>query len=1320
MRIPFFENRVLEVFSDNSVLEWSREATATRLAAAAASAAASITPMNTVHTRQLPGILDLPDFIAEESDQEEVQESDISFDMAESVESSDEDEEDDMDEVETTAIANSTSATSPPLQTRSLATVQSFERLNLGPPQFDNRARESTATSVLSSSLSSYHQSTIPEEADDDIIPPPPTYEPVDTGVLQPQRTGAGSIIEVPHVPLVIDDPAERHLVHDRVGIIKRITGTILAQKYDAESCPHPPLFILLPENPSRWSFGNVLHNKMRLHFLCDCCEHEVFTYDWQETRGTASKRNIHVDQTKGFELRLDQYADQMLLIKFGQYILNHLRMLQYGVSLEETFVAAAFDRPVPLMSSSGTNVGGRSGIDPQLFFKLKQNVERSIAYMEALLGDEYEEDELTEAIKKLDLNDFRLLDTIVKRPSFTQPAASISNVSTQEEASHDIHRGGSGLYRVTLTGGNVRWGCEKFYNANYQSMDKVFVNKLQYLQMAFDTHTRSSTFVGSNENQLNSRIIAVSKIRSLFKVDFTIDWNFTKSNLTMLSDLMKRDATTVSTLSIRFSKNVPPLHWRKHPNATTGDDDQPIGAILNLVKNRKIKFLALEGDVDILSVPNLGAMDFSNLDILSVMKTNNRSFAFHKTIAAGGGGQDAGEQQHPRNLTQETYIPMLVSALPAFTFLTEAALGFPDTIPGHIRILQACVTGLSRLQRLDLFRIAGSSSSGSGLNRKLELSASIVSSKIVRLYLAECRAVGEAKARLLESLEELLTDEGAELEDLELRFIGFNDRHAHALEFGTRPVGAKHCCRLRRLVIHGNGLEHAGVSAMKRVLRRATRPPQHTLENLLAGGDGASSVAAAAPASAVDPDSLSFGTLLGEPTLAHLELCSIDSMSDGNWATLLSELQLTRLITLDLQGVWFGDRAIASLAKGTTDASGSGGMLSSLSSPPQSPTSDSFSTASSSSPPSSPSLPPPAFFSASAPLQLQTLRLSCSSLSRKGIGHMQELLSRLIHLSTISLHGFRKVTAEDWMDILARVSFRWIEVIEIVSPGYDDACAQYLGDRIHAREQMLEQTTIVTEDNEPTLPGYSARPITTSAAAASTSSTSTSTSTTVVTTGPSTSPLSTSPNTARNSFSNLIRTGTIRGNRDDQNNKKTEPKPAAPATTPPVVKPTPFQKYLEIDLRYTDVSAKGLSILRGRMTDQAKKVVIRMRDGEEEFDVEDHELQSTSSSSSSTLGKKLEAERSSTAAMMTSAANGRRLSGGGLTSTATLTMSTIASSSSSAGSSSTSRPTAASSSSSSSTPMQQLPHGASSNASITSNNSTMRRLKSAFMTTKK
>lgn len=676
-----------------------------------------------------------------------------------------------------------------------------------------------------------------------------------------------------------------------------------------------------------------------------------------------------------------------------------------------------------------------------------------------------------------------------------------------------------------------------------------------------------------------------ISKIKALFRMDITLDWEFGKSQLDTLAETLRREATTVSTLALRLTKRVHPLAWRKHLPIPS-EDQQPINAIINLIKNRKIKHLILEGDVDLMSVPNIGTMDFTNLDILSIMKTN---------LQPGRVGP-----------TQDEYIPELVSFLQPCNFLTELSLGFPDSIPGHVRILQACIAGLSRLRRLDLFRVLGNKSygneskGGTAINRKLELSASVSSARVTRLYMAECKATGESKVRLQESLEELLMDEGSYLEDLELYSVGFGDKLAHALEFGTRPISGHDHCRLRRLIIHGNGLELGGILALKQVLKRATKSDQRSApqENGGNAASSSSSLGMAVTATADEnPESLSFGTMREQTTLMHLELRSMDTLTDHDWASLLNESNLQHLVTLDLQGVGFGDRAMKTLARtGHTQDSDS-------TSPPASPADESSSLASTSVGSLLPTAPP-AFFSSSAPLRLQTLGLSSSALSHKGVEHMQEFLSRLIRLSTLSLHGFRKVTSEHWVDILARISFRRIEVFEIVSLGFDDDCLRYLCERIKSRERAQEipsLTSATDEVSQADLPTYHVRPsVDSTLSVATTSSISTSSS-------------SGSPSTLRNprreSFSSRLHStmsGLSTRQRPGNNTDPAENIPSSPSrVTASTPGPTPSQKYLEIDLRYTDVTSNGLTLLRADMIGQAKRVFVHTRDGENENDNE-------------------------------------------------------------------------------------------------------------------
>lgn len=1133
-RIPYFENRVLEVVTGDTTLEWSRDATASRIAAAIAAGISynsSNTQINTVHTDPLPGVLSDGD--------------DVSIDMVESDVSSDEEV---MSEVEDEDEDEQEHQPTRPSQNHGI--VHSLERITLRPPPFSTPA-------------------IIEEATEDQALP---LYELEDNGTI---RLGAQTEQVVNVVPTVLDDPTERHLVHNRVEFIRRISKKIIMQDYGSAESAHPPLFIILPENPLQWS-PNILHNKMRLYFLCDRCMHEMSLYTGSSnTPNSTNQRNIHA-VGPGFEIRLDQYPDQQLFVKFGHYILNLLRMLQYGVYFDGYFVAAAFDRAVPPLMSGATAVAGR--MDVQLFYKFKTNVERSIAFMEALLGDDYE-DEQAEMVSRLDTNDFRLLDLIVKRSPYAQAVATIGLTSTvdhdRDPSLTDCYQGGSSLYKIQSQSGYARWACDKIYQHQHETLDKVFADRLKFLQASMNPHTRAAVIKTTSDHILNMRVISISKIKALFRIDLTLDWAFEKDQLNIVTETLRQDAASVSSIAIRFGKKVPPIVWK--------DDhqQQQIDGVVNLLKHQQIKHAILEGDVDLMSIPNIGTMDFTNLDVLCMIKTNNRSASFTMVSSPSDGSSHVPVVTSlPRAWTQDIYIPRLTSFLQSCGFLTELSLGFPDVVPGHIRILQTCITALTRLRHLDLFRVLSSHSSNtsSPVPRRLELSANFSASHTTRLYLSECKTVGDGRARLMESLEELLLDEGAYLEDLELRFIGFNDKHAHALEFGTRRVNGRHSCRLRRLVIHGNGLESRGASAFRRVLKRATRFRRMSDLN----GE-ASTRSIPAPAQPAEEGEFSFGNMLVLPTLTHLELCSLDSVDDSDWARLLSDLNPTRLITLDLQGVWFGDEAMAALARAhnqETDDTDS-------SSPPVSPLEQTFSA-------------PPAFFSPSAPLKLQTLRLSCSTLSRKGVGHFQGFLSRLIHLSTLSLHGFRKVSADDWRDVMGRIEFRWIEIIEIVSSGFDDGCALYLGERLQAREQT-ELSPTTESDAEVFLPPYSERP---NSIASTTSSSSTSTTT------------STTPSSVgrRDSFSSrLFSMGSLgsmaspaMASTTTSTYKPRKSKDSEAKRLPPRPKANPSRKYLEIDLRYTDVSAKGLTQLREALYGQAKKVVVRMRDGEEEEDDED------------------------------------------------------------------------------------------------------------------
>ncbi|CAO3572642.1 unnamed protein product [Mortierella alpina] len=56
--------------------------------------------------------------------------------------------------------------------------------------------------------------------------------------------------------------------------VLQSRVKAVLTQTYELREYPIPRLFVVLPQDPSRWDSVNVFANKFRLYFLCECGEH--------------------------------------------------------------------------------------------------------------------------------------------------------------------------------------------------------------------------------------------------------------------------------------------------------------------------------------------------------------------------------------------------------------------------------------------------------------------------------------------------------------------------------------------------------------------------------------------------------------------------------------------------------------------------------------------------------------------------------------------------------------------------------------------------------------------------------------------------------------------------------------------------------------------------------------------------------------------------------------------------------------------------------------------------------------------------------------
>ncbi|KAG0255867.1 hypothetical protein BGZ95_005656, partial [Linnemannia exigua] len=76
----------------------------------------------------------------------------------------------------------------------------------------------------------------------------------------------------------VLDNQQEMKQMHqralDQLAVLQSRVQAVLTQTYELHEFPIPRLFVVLPQDPSRWDISSPFSNKFQLYFLCECGEH--------------------------------------------------------------------------------------------------------------------------------------------------------------------------------------------------------------------------------------------------------------------------------------------------------------------------------------------------------------------------------------------------------------------------------------------------------------------------------------------------------------------------------------------------------------------------------------------------------------------------------------------------------------------------------------------------------------------------------------------------------------------------------------------------------------------------------------------------------------------------------------------------------------------------------------------------------------------------------------------------------------------------------------------------------------------------------------
>ncbi|KAF9279663.1 hypothetical protein BGZ68_007780, partial [Mortierella alpina] len=300
-----------------------------------------------------------------------------------------------------------------------------------------------------------------------------------------------------------------------QLAVLQTRVQAVLTQTYELHEYPIPRLFVVLPQDPTRWYAADPFSNKFRLFFLCECGEH---------TKSVDKNTEIHFAKHEGYEIARPTEFFQL----YGSHVFTILKMLKFGVSVAEVAVPAISHLVrADVLDQASTYLKMLKDFEPV--------ASPVIDWMEEVSKNEGEPvDEFDKQMKNKEAlagADLRKLDTFLK--------------------AKDGDKVLGNLYRSVTDEGHVKWVCIDHYRENYQeSTAQDFQRMLDAVGGSFDKT------LGRVKVTLQSKVLAeqffsaLGKARSVFELDIVFKWACSTSDLELLEAALKV-STRVATLRL-------------------------------------------------------------------------------------------------------------------------------------------------------------------------------------------------------------------------------------------------------------------------------------------------------------------------------------------------------------------------------------------------------------------------------------------------------------------------------------------------------------------------------------------------------------------------------------------------------------------------------------------------------------------------------------------------------------------------------------------------------------------------------------------------
>ncbi|GJJ70243.1 hypothetical protein EMPS_02592 [Entomortierella parvispora] len=327
--------------------------------------------------------------------------------------------------------------------------------------------------------------------------------------------------------------------MQDRLVLIQSKTEAILTQQVGLAEYPIPRLFIVLPEEPSKYDPANWFRNKFRLHFICECGEHT-------QAEGSKIPHHLHLARHEGYIVR----EPTELFRKYGPFLLLMLELIKFGTNIAGHAVPALANlKVIELVDSVQQTV---ATVTAKIDYSLECIDKQMEKLQESSLGDMNDVNQHTPMTQQ-DLTNYLSNVEGLEGVELRQLRSFLKTSSKDNLLAN--------LYRMATPDGHVKWVCSDHYRVGYQEAhDQRLRDVVKLAGGTFDEQLGIIDIALNSSFAANEFYAALRKGKGVLELILCLKWDCTRKDVEALQDALKSSLVSVLHVDLRQFRPNPAI----------------------------------------------------------------------------------------------------------------------------------------------------------------------------------------------------------------------------------------------------------------------------------------------------------------------------------------------------------------------------------------------------------------------------------------------------------------------------------------------------------------------------------------------------------------------------------------------------------------------------------------------------------------------------------------------------------------------------------------------------------------------------------------